>query len=554
VDGDALYVADSQNNRVLGYRDLRALNGGVRADIVIGQIDFSSTSINFPTGDANQVTAQGLFNPTCVAVDAEGSLWVADSGNGRVLRYPRPFEQPLGNIRPNLVLGQTSFTLKSTDPTSRTMRFPSGIAFLSDGTALVADYLHNRVLRFRKPGGGDFQNGQAADGVVGQANFTDTATATRTDQLNRFLGPRGIATDADDRLYVADVQPRGPGRVMIFSELLAPGNLTNTSARQTLDGAGNPQGVTVNKNTGEIWIASTANSRISQLSRFEEILVTGVVTTIQDLASPAPLGLGLDRLGNVIVADSFNRVALYYPRMTVRAAVPSARNSVAPSSQAVITSWEQAFGDTTRSHKDESPDFPVPTALADVRIQFGDQFAPVMSVAPGRLNFVVPNSAPPSTIVDVTVTRVSSGQVLAAGSVQVESVSPVIFTDDETSGRGQVNAVNEDGKKNSATDAAPRNTPITVYATGYGLIPNAPADGMAAAGDVTVPGSLQVVIGTGFVPRDHILSSKLVPGMVGVWGITVRIPNTVAPNNRTPFGILFRDTPAQAGLTIAVRQ
>ena len=41
-------------------------------------------------------------------------------GNGRVLRYPRPFDQGAA-IRPDLVLGQAGFFIKVTDATSRTM-------------------------------------------------------------------------------------------------------------------------------------------------------------------------------------------------------------------------------------------------------------------------------------------------------------------------------------------------------------------------------------------------------------------------------------------------
>ncbi len=47
-----LYVADPGNNRVLGFKDLRALTAGSQADIVIGQPDFLTGVCNYPTGNA----------------------------------------------------------------------------------------------------------------------------------------------------------------------------------------------------------------------------------------------------------------------------------------------------------------------------------------------------------------------------------------------------------------------------------------------------------------------------------------------------------------------
>src|SRR5271157_4531164 len=41
-----LYVADTRNNRVLGYRDAASFASGAPADLVIGQQNFCSTACN----------------------------------------------------------------------------------------------------------------------------------------------------------------------------------------------------------------------------------------------------------------------------------------------------------------------------------------------------------------------------------------------------------------------------------------------------------------------------------------------------------------------------
>lgn len=89
-----LYVADTGNNRVLAWRNPVNAANGAPADLVIGQRDRFSTIGNGP--GTNFTT--GLNQPTGLVVDAQGNLYVADTNNNRILRYPRPFEQPSNQL------------------------------------------------------------------------------------------------------------------------------------------------------------------------------------------------------------------------------------------------------------------------------------------------------------------------------------------------------------------------------------------------------------------------------------------------------------------------
>ena len=545
LDGDRLYVADSQNNRVLGFADVRRVKPLDSAILVIGQADLSGSIPNAPSGDFGATSERGLNAPTCVAVDKDGNLWVTDSGNSRVLRFPRPFDQTAPGLRqPNLVLGQSSLTSRSTDPTSRTMRTPAGIAFLSDGSVLVSDYVHNRVLRFRKPANGDFQNGQAADGVFGQANFTDSAPGVT---LNRFRTPKSIATDSEDRLYVAEVLGK---RVIIFSE--AGTSTSNSTARQDISGLGDPQAVYVNPQTGDIWIADTSSQRIIRVLPFSQLPV-GTINTEQVIGSPFPLAMALDRFGNLITADLANRVAFYYPSIRVlNSARDANRTQVAPFTYAAIYGAAGAFGDVTRLFTEEPNPVPMPKLVADTRVLFGDLAAPIHFVSPSQINFVVPKDAPTSGIVDVIVERQSTGQVLAAGFAEMDLVAPAVFAG--AGGRGQAAVLNQDNSVNSPSNPAARGSIITIYATGLGAIPGSPDDGVPASGAIQTPSKPTVIIGTAAVPDANVKYSGLAPGLISVWQINVEIPGTVPPGNTTPLGIRYRDTAAQPGLTIAVKQ
>ena len=157
-----LYVADTYNNRILGYNDLRNVQSGAKADLVIGQPDFQQVLVNYPANNANLPNASGLFLPTGLAVDSAGNLYVADRGNGRVLRFPQPFANytPGTLEQANLVLGQSSFTsTKITDATDRTMAQPYGLAFTLAGGLLVSDAVpESRAVFPGTVGGSDVRN------------------------------------------------------------------------------------------------------------------------------------------------------------------------------------------------------------------------------------------------------------------------------------------------------------------------------------------------------------------------------------------------------------
>ena len=70
----------------------------------------------------------------------------------------------------DLVLGQTGFSAKITDPTARTMASPYGLAFAGDEGVLVSDAAHHRVVLFPKKDGA-YATGTAATKVFGQSGF-----------------------------------------------------------------------------------------------------------------------------------------------------------------------------------------------------------------------------------------------------------------------------------------------------------------------------------------------------------------------------------------------
>ena len=134
-----LYIADTANNRVLCFKN--AFGNPTQADLVLGQTDLYSALVNSPLNDPSTMTQSGLQLPTDVVVDANGNVWVADTGNGRVLRFPSPFNQPAGTqILPTVVLGQQGFTgTPITNASIENMRLPFGLTIFSTGALAVSD-------------------------------------------------------------------------------------------------------------------------------------------------------------------------------------------------------------------------------------------------------------------------------------------------------------------------------------------------------------------------------------------------------------------------------
>ena len=172
IDGrGALYVPDFSNNRVLKYNN-PFVNDSV-ADVVWGQADFSGIQCN--RGNLRRPTAETIcfdsetnrlvtnLQSAGVEVDAQGNVWVADTGNHRVLRFSaNPRTGGISKVA-GLVLGQEDFESAEPGGTLDKLYAPSAVRIAPDGSAYVADTGNNRVLIFKPP----FESGMEADSEFG---------------------------------------------------------------------------------------------------------------------------------------------------------------------------------------------------------------------------------------------------------------------------------------------------------------------------------------------------------------------------------------------------
>jgi uncharacterized protein (TIGR03437 family) len=522
-----LYVADSVNHRILGFADARKVRGGDKADVVIGQPDFSKALINYPSNDPNVRGPNSLYLPSDMAIDKDGNLWVADSGNSRVLRFPDPFANP--GAPADLVLGQSGFSSRLQDATSRTMSLPFGLAFSVEGLLYVSDNALHRVLQFNPP----FSSGMAASRAFGQPDLNTSASGAADNRLN---APRYISIDSDDRLYVADTNNN---RVQIFSRAPLAGAEPRAAYSLTA-GLSRPIAVHVSQQTGEIWIGNSGANVALRYPNFDRLVGTGDTPNYQ-VPVAGPLGLTTDQFSNLYMTDLRNRVVIHYPRVNI---VNGANYlpRIAPGVVATLLSNTLNYTFTNQTVVNQT--VPLARSLADLRVLINGQPAPMYFSSPFQINFQMPMRLPTSGTVELQVEQVSTGRIMAATDVQMDVASPGLFTLSGT-GTGQLAAINVEDNNTingvgEGLKPVGRGKIIALYGTGQGPIAGAPEDGVPPTGPVNTDVKPIVVINNRLDDKD-ILYSGLAPGLVGVWQLNLRVPETVPPGNRILVVISFRD-------------
>jgi len=183
----------------------------------------------------DQIFNGGLFqSPRNVAVSPDGTIYIADSGNHRIVHLSADGETLH-------TWGTYSLIGDGESAALGTFNEPWGIAVDSEGYIYIADTWNHRVQKFT-PGG----EALTAWGQFGQA---ETSAA--------FWGPREIAVDAEDHIYVTDT---GNKRIAIFT---SDGDFI-TSLGEIGMGPGQfdePVGIAIDAQ-GNLYVADTWNQRV----------------------------------------------------------------------------------------------------------------------------------------------------------------------------------------------------------------------------------------------------------------------------------------------------
>ncbi len=173
-----IYIADQGNDRI------RMIDTSGTMHTVAG------TGVPGWTGDSGPATAAGLFNPTGVALDAAGNLYIADYSNN-VVRMVNT-SGTISTVAGNNIYG---FSGDGGAATAAQLYNPSSVAADVFGNLFIADESNNRV-RIVSPAG--IIRTFAGDSVAGYSGDGGSALLGR---LNR---PTGVTTDNFGKLFIAD--------------------------------------------------------------------------------------------------------------------------------------------------------------------------------------------------------------------------------------------------------------------------------------------------------------------------------------------------------------
>ena len=218
-----VYVADSSNNRVLGWQDASTFVTGAAADMVIGQPDFISSATN----RGGSVSATVLNFPEGLTVDTAGNLWVGDTNNSRILEFNTPYLRTSvpgsGDTIPDFVLGQSNYTTGGCNGpiTSHTQPPPNNsfcqaidVAVDSAGNVYGSDANNNRVLEWNAV----LSTGNTTPNMVfGQPNFTsggcNTTGLHSPPSATTLCSPEGVRGRQRGQSLYKRQSERSPARI-----------------------------------------------------------------------------------------------------------------------------------------------------------------------------------------------------------------------------------------------------------------------------------------------------------------------------------------------------
>jgi hypothetical protein len=356
-----IFVADTVNNRVLGWDNAALYASGDPATIVLGQQDYVSTDA------PNPPDAASMNGPTGVAMGADGILYVADTGNHRVLVFMpyniceyyevidnfycfeghefSEYYTPIfvDGMDADYALGQPDLNSNTLWPTGlTTLNHPAGLVVDYHDNLVVADRDNNRVLIYEWP----LADGKQASWVVGQGEeigFERRSVAPNPPTNWSMNKPSAVARNPiGDELYVAD---SGNHRILIFTsnplDAIADAvigqpdftsNSPNTSRNTSPNTSGvsatslnNPQGLKMDAGS-RLYVADTDNHRVLVFDRNNPDASADTVIGQPDFTSNAPnnggisaqslhspRGLATDAIFmDIYVADQGNNRVLRY--------------------------------------------------------------------------------------------------------------------------------------------------------------------------------------------------------------------------------------------------
>jgi len=223
--------------------------------VAANTLQTNQCTANWQPLQANQIyqadqNGTPLNHPRQIAINKAGQLYVAEEFNHRVSIFnpDGTFASSFGQLGQLYVEGDPYFNKTNGAESGGVFNRPSGIAIGPSGNIYVTDTWNYRIQVFTPDG--KFLNSWGQRG-----EFGDKAPA---EPVDGFWGPRGIAVDSQENVYVADT---GNKRIRVYT---SSGQYLRDigSAGSEVGQLDEPSSVTIGPD-GKLYVADYWNKRIS---------------------------------------------------------------------------------------------------------------------------------------------------------------------------------------------------------------------------------------------------------------------------------------------------
>jgi hypothetical protein len=269
----------------------------------------------FP-GSADGTNSQARFDfPTGLALDANGTIYVADQANSTI----RKLTADGTNWLVTTIAGLAG-SYGNANGTNSAARFyyPAGLTVDAAGSIYVADQINSAIRKLIPTG----SNNWAVSTIAGTAGVNGSADGVNN--AARFFWPSDVKIDGNGTLFVADsgnstirkVALSGANYVVttISGAAGANGALDGTNNSASFDGVG---GIALD-NFGSLYVADSYNSTIRKITPVGNNWIVNTIGGLPYAVGSAdgvnavarfnmPYGVCVDNNGVIYVADTYNQ-------------------------------------------------------------------------------------------------------------------------------------------------------------------------------------------------------------------------------------------------------